>query len=103
MSFALSTYLNSGFDYVIFSSVVVIGGVIRETIINDITAKVYTTIAFTLKCSEDTLIKRHKSRGDVSEPSFQWLRMEPYPGDYVINTDKKSIEEIVNEMKNIIG
>ena len=103
MSFALSTYLNSNFDYVIFSSVVVIGGAIRETILDDITARDYTTIAFTLKCSEDTLIERHKNRGDVSEPSFQWLRMEPYPGDYVINTDSKSIEEIVSEMKSIIG
>ena len=103
MSFALSTYLNSNFNYVIFSSVVVIGGAIREAILNDITAKDYTTIAFTLKCSEDTLTERHKSRGDANEVSFQWLRMEPYPGDYVINTDNKSVEEIVSEMKNIIG
>ena len=43
MSFALSTYLNSNFDYV-----------------------------------------------------------KPYEGDYVINTDNKSVEQIVNEMKAII-
>lgn len=60
MSFALSTYLNSNFEYVIFSSVVVIGEAIRETILNDISAKDYTIIAFTLKCSEETLIDRHK-------------------------------------------
>ena len=103
MSFALSTYLNSNFDYVIFSSVVVIYEAIRQAILNDITAKDYTTIAFTLKCSEDTLIERHKSRGDANELSFQWLRMEPHPGDYVINTDNKSVEEIIREMKSIIG
>jgi len=39
MSFALSTYLNSNFDYVVFSSVVVLGGKIREAILKDITAK----------------------------------------------------------------
>ena len=33
MSFALSTYLKSDFDYVIFSSVVVIGGAIRKAIL----------------------------------------------------------------------
>lgn len=102
MSFALSTYLNSKFDYVIFSSVVVIGEDIRAAILKDITAKDYTVIAFTLKCSEETLVERHKSRGDNNEVSFQWLRMNPHPGDYVINTDNKTVEQIVDEIKNII-
>lgn len=103
MSFALSTYLNSDFDYVIFSSVVVLGGTIREEILRDITATDYTTIAFTLKCSEETLAQRHKKRGDDNEVSFEWLRIEPYPGDHVINTDNKTVAQIVDEMRNIIG
>jgi len=102
MSFALSTYLNSNFDYVIFSSVVVICGEIRENILNDITAKEYTTIAFTLKCSEKTLIERHKNRGDTTEVLFEWLRMEPYPGDNVINTDNKTVMQIVGEIRSIV-
>ena len=102
ISFALSTYLNSKFDYIIFSSVVVIGKEIREAILKDITAKDYTIIAFTLKCSEETLIERHKNRGDTGEVLFQWLKMEPYSGDYVINTDNKTVAEIVGEMKGII-
>ena len=69
----------------------------------DITAKDYTIIAFTLKCSEETLIERHKSRGDTNEVSFQWLRMEPHPGDYVIDTDHKTVEKIVDELKNTIN
>ncbi len=103
MSFALSTYLNSNFDYVIFSSVVVIGEAIREAILNDITAKNYTTIAFTLKCSEETLLERHKKRGETNEVSFQWLRMKPHPGDFIINTDHKTIAQIVDEVKSIIN
>lgn len=103
MSFALSTYLISGFDYVVFSSVVVIGDEIRKAILKDIAAKDYTTISFTLKCSEETLIERHKKRGDFNEVSFQWLRMQPHPGDYVINTDNKTIAQIVDEIKSIIN
>lgn len=34
--------------------------------------------------------------------SFFWLHLEPYQGDYVINTDNKSIQQIVDEMKRII-
>ena len=102
MSFALSTYLDSNFDYVIFSSVVVIGKQIREAILKGITAKNYTVIAFTLKCSEEALVKRHRNRGDYTDVSFQWLSMEPHPGDYVIDTTDKSIAQIVNEIKEII-
>jgi len=102
MSFALSTYLNSDFDYVVFSSVVVIGGEIREAILTDITAINYETLAFTLKCSEKILVERHKKRGDSTEVLFHWLRMNPYPGDYVIDTDNKTIAQIVSEVKEIV-
>ena len=102
MSFALSTYLKSDFDYVIFSSVVVIGEKVRKAILKDITFKRYTAIAFTLKCSESTLAQRHRKRGDSNEVSFHWLRMEPHPGDHVIDTDGKTIEQIVGEIKSLI-
>ena len=102
MSFALSVYLGSNFDYVIFSSVVVIGEEIREAILKDITAENYTTIAFTLKCSEETLIERHKKRGDTSEVLFKWLRMKSHPNDIVINTDRKTIAQVAYEIKSII-
>ena len=103
MSFALSAYLNSSFEYVIFSSVVVIGGAIREHILSDITAKDYETIVFTLKCSEEALTQRHRKRGDTNEISYQWLRMESCPGDIVIDTDQKSIAQIVDDMRDIIA
>lgn len=102
MSFVLSTYLNSNFDYVIFSSVVAMYESIREPILKDITAKGYMTIGFTLTCSEGTLIERHKRRGDNNEVSFEWLRLKPYPNDYVINTDDKTVTQIVSEMRSII-
>ena len=102
MSFALSTYLNSDFDYVIFSSVVVIGEAIRSAILRDITAVDYTTIAFTLTCSEKTLVERHRKRGDNNEVSFQWLRMQPHPGDFLIDTDNKTVKQTVASIMSII-
>jgi len=102
MSFALSNYLQSGFDYVVFSSVVVIGAEIRAAILQDITAKEYEMIAFTLKCSEETLVNRHQNRGDQNKVSFAWLHMEPHPGDYVMDTDGKTPAQIAAEMKAII-
>lgn len=102
MSFALSTYLNSGFDYVFFSSVVATDKTIREAVLKDITAQDYSVLGFTLTCSEDTLLKRHKNRGDKNECSFYWLRLDSYQGDYVINTDNKSVQQIADEIKSII-
>ena len=69
MSFALSTYLNSSFDYVVFSSVVAMGH-IRNLILQDITAKDYEVIGFTLTCSEQTLTERHKKRGDDGDTNI---------------------------------
>ena len=102
MSFALSTYLNSGFDYVIFPSVVVLGDPVRAQILHDITANNYTTISFALKCSEETLRQRHRQRGDATEVSFQWLRAPVYPGDHCIDTDGKTVAQVVGELKRII-
>lgn len=103
MSFVLSTYLNSGFDYVILSSVVVMYERIRVPILRDITASDFETVAFTLTCSEETLAARHRARGDETEVSYEWLRLPPYPGDHVINTDDRSVSDIVAEMRGLIG
>ena len=103
MSFVLSNYLDSGFEYVFFTSVVLTDATIRENILKGITAGDYETIAFTLTCSEETLKKRHDKRGDPGETNFFWLRLPPLPGDIVIDTDGKSVRETVREMKKYIG
>ncbi len=103
MSFILSTYLNSAFDYVIFSSVVATDKTLRKTIINDITANDFDIIGITLTCSEDTLRIRHKKRGDNGEVSFYWLHLPPYPGDYIMDTDNKVVTQIVDEIRVLIN
>lgn len=59
-------------------------------------------IGITLTCSEETLRARHKKRGDNGEVSFYWLHLPPYPGDIVIDTDDKTIQNIVGEINTII-
>ncbi len=99
MSFILSNYLDSGFEYVFFTSVVLTDPRIREGILDGITADDYDVIGFTLTCSEETLKNRHDKRGDEGETDYFWLRLPPYPGDIVIDTDHKGIREVVREMK----
>jgi hypothetical protein len=95
--------LNSDFDYVIHSNVVMGFGDIREPILRDITAEGYEVMGFSLTCSEETLTERHRKRGDDGEVDFQWLRAPPYPNDYVINTDDKTVMQIVSEIKSVIN
>ena len=102
MSFILSNYLDSGFEYVFFTSVVLTDARIREGILDGITAGDYRIISFTLTCSEETLKRRHDKRGDQGETNYYWLRLPSYPGDIVIDTDNKSIREVVREMKKHI-
>ena len=105
ISFVLANYLNHNFEYIIFSSVLGTYESIREPILKDIavfTTKNYTTIGFTLTCSEETLIERYNKRGDDWGLSFHWLHLDPYPNDYVINTDDKTVEQIVNEIRSTI-
>ena len=102
MSFILSNYLDSDFEYVFFTSVVLTDPGIREGILRGITAEDYQVISFTLTCSEETLKKRHDKRGDEGETNYYWLRLPPGTGDIVIDTDNKSIREIVREMKAYI-
>ena len=102
MSFVLSNYLTSGFDYVFFASVVLTDNKIRENILKDITATDYEVIGFTLTCSEETLIKRHSKRGDQGNTNFHWLHLPPYPTDIVINTDNKPVQRIAQELNRYI-
>ncbi len=81
MSAVLSNYLRLGFDYVVFSSVVLMYENIRQGILKNIPETGYEAIGFTLTCTEENLRQRHKKRGDQNECSLEWLRLPPYPGD----------------------
>ena len=103
MAFVLSNYLESDFEYVFFTSVVLTDPGIRKGILNGITARDYQVIGFTLTCSEETLKKRHDKRGDKGETNYYWLHLPPCSGDIVIDTDGKKIGDIVKEMVQYIN
>ena len=79
MSFVLSNYLNSDFEYVFFTSVVLTDPMIRERILKGITAKNYEVISFMLTCSEETLKKRHDRQrttiGCICRPAREMLSL----------------------------
>ena len=68
MSFVLQTYLESQFDYVIFSSVVLTEKWITDGILNAIEIKDYDLLFFMLSCSRSTLESRSAQRDGVTEP-----------------------------------
>ena len=103
MAFVLSNYLESGFEFVFFASVVLTDGAIRKNILRQITATDYEVIPFTLTCTEATLVSRHDARGDEGETDFRWLRLPPYTGDRVIHTDHRSVADIAQEMQRFIS
>ena len=103
MSFILSNYLDSDFEYVFFTSVVLTDPGIRKGILDGITARDYQVIGFTLTCSEETLKERHDKRGDKGETNYYWLHLPPCSGDIDINTDHKRLGDIVKEMMQHIN
>ncbi len=102
MSFILSTYLQSKFDYVFFASVIATDKKIRDSIIKNIVYDDYEIKSFTLTCSRETLAKRHKMRNDDTTINYYFLDLPPHQGDIVINTDNKTLEQLCNEIYQYI-
>ena len=98
MSFALSTYLKSAFDYVIFSSCILVVEDIRRKIIADIEYSRFKTVGFWLVCSPETLERRHCGQGSTNEPAYDWLKRTPHKNDIVLNTDDKDIEDVSKDI-----
>ena len=100
MAFTLDNYLQSQFDVVVFSSVVVMYEDIRRAILEAITR--FTADSLHPDLRGGYASARHIRRGDPTECSFHWLHEPMLPGDHVIRTDHKSPGHIVLEMQDII-
>ncbi len=98
MAFLLSTYLEAGYDYVVFSSVVMTEPETRERVIRCITSKDYELHSFRLVCSEDTLKARFDAKGGRVAVSFFWAETPSTPGEQIVDTDGKTPEQVAREI-----
>ncbi len=98
MAFLLSTYLEAGYDYVVFSSVVMTEPETRERVIRCITSKDYELYSFRLVCSEDTLKARFDAKGGRAAVSFFWAETPSTPGEQIVDTDGKTPEQVAREI-----
>lgn len=98
MAFLLSTYLEAGYDYVVFSSVVMTEPETRERVIRCITSKDYELHSFRLVCSEDTLKARFDAKGGRAAVSFFWAETPSTPGEQIVDTDGKTPEQVAREI-----
>jgi predicted kinase len=103
MAFVLQTYLQSQFDYVILSSVVLSVPSITARILERITGVAYDLLSFTLMCDEATLTERARQRDAEANPTFMVLEAtRALANTHKIDTANKTPEEIVAEMLSII-
>lgn len=98
MAFLISTYLEAGYDYVVFSSVVMTEPETRERVIRCITSEDYELHSFRLVCSEDTLKARFDAKGGRAAVSFFWAETPSTPGEQIVDTDGKTPEQVAREI-----
>jgi len=102
ISFVLNTYLQSQFDYVFCPSVLFMFPEIRKSILKEITATGYDLLVFHLKCSRESLAKRHYGQGLTYEPAYQWLDKGLCVDDIAVDTDDKAIDVVGLEIAEMI-
>ena len=103
MAFVLQTYLQSKFDYVILSSIVLSDPSITAHILAMISGVEYDLLPFTLMCDEATLAERAKQRDGEAHPQFFLLEAtRALINTIKIDTTNKKPKEIADEMLSVI-
>lgn len=103
ISFVLQTYLESQFDYVILTSIVVSVPEITERILGLIKAKEYEFLSITLMCDENTLKQRAVERDNNRSPTFVVLEQTKQIENTIrVNTANRTPEGVVDELYKII-
>jgi predicted kinase len=103
MAFVLQTYLQSGFEYVILSSIVLSDPSITTRILERINGVEYNLLSFTLVCAEGTLVERARQRDGASDPQFLLLAQTlALTNTIQIDTTDRSPDEVAAEMLAVI-
>ncbi|MFA5308499.1 MAG: hypothetical protein WC370_03315 [Dehalococcoidales bacterium] len=102
MSFVLNTYLESKFDYVLLSSVVLTEKWITDGILNGIGAKDYDLLFFMLHCSTPALAARSAARDGVTGPELRFARAAKAQDAIHLDTTGKTPEEVAGKILDIV-
>ncbi len=101
MSFVLQTYLQSQFDYVIFSSVVLTDERITNGILDTINVGPHDIIFFSLVCDPATLKSRSLCRDSVEDPGMDFLNAARRRDSIGIDTTGKTPKDVADEMMKL--
>jgi hypothetical protein len=102
MAFVLQTYLQSKFDYVILSTIVLSDPDITERILSMIKDVEYELLSFTLICDADTLKDRARQRDNNISPHFLTLDQTMELDTVKTNTADRTPEDVVDDMIAIV-
>lgn len=103
MAFVLQTYLQSKFDYVILSSIVLSDPSITARILERISGVEYDLLQFTLICDKATLAERARQRDGETDPQFFLLEAtKALTGTIKIDTINKKPQAIADEILHVI-
>ena len=103
MAFVIKTYLQSKFEYVILTSIVLSVPSITERILQRINGVKYELISFTMMCDEQTLTERARDRDNNQNPEFSVLEQTKNLHDTIrIETASRRPEDVVDEMLAVI-
>lgn len=102
MSFVLNTYLESSFDYTIFSSVVLTDKPITDGIIKSIKYEDYIIIFFMLICAQQELEARCAKRDNDMSPDPQFMCAAKSQDAVKIDTTHMTPREVAQKMLQII-
>ncbi|MBX3015870.1 MAG: hypothetical protein KF832_30400 [Caldilineaceae bacterium] len=99
MAYILTNYLQSKFQYVILSSIVLCVDALRERIIRLIDYTDYAVIHITLLCDPTLLVQRAKTRDDNQEPTLLFHELsKTIQGSIKLDTSTKRPEALVAEI-----
>ena len=103
VAFVLQTYLESDFEYVILTSIVVSVPEIAKRILGLIKAQEYEFISITLMCDENTLRERAIERDNNQSPTFVVLEQTKQIENTIrIDTANRKPEEVVDDLYKVI-
>jgi len=102
MSFVLNTYLESRFDYVILSSVVLTDKPITDGILNAIEHEDYDILFFMLTCSPSTLEARSAKRDNIMAPESRFMRAAKVRDAIHIDTTNMTPREVAQAILSAV-